>query len=122
MVKAVRGAIQMKENSAQAISSGVVKLLSTLMKENKLEEEQLVSVIFSQTSDLTALNPAGAGRQVGFSSTPLFCTQEPEYPNALPLMVRVLLTFNCEDKNQEIVPVYLDGAEKVRPDLFKKNS
>ena len=112
MVRAVRGAIKVSGNDTFA--DGVNKLISALQQKNGISESDLISIVFSQTKDITA-NPATALRGFGYAETPLFCTQEPEYEGTEPGLLRVLLTF--ETKNPKSVPVYLDGAEKLRKDL-----
>jgi chorismate mutase len=115
-VQAVRGAVQLTEDSSEAMTDAVHRLMSELLASNGLTEETLVSVIFSQTPDLRAENPARALRRFGFASTPLFCTSEPEYPGSLPRVLRVLVTFEA-DRRREVQPVYLDGARSLRPDI-----
>ncbi|MFP4372902.1 MAG: chorismate mutase [Spirochaetaceae bacterium] len=115
-VRAVRGAIQLREDSAEAMRDGVRRLLAQLLERNGIAEERIVSIIFSQTGDLTAENPARALRRAGFAATPLFCTAEPEYPESLPRTLRVLLSFETEAAG-EARPVYLDGAHSLRPDI-----
>jgi len=68
------------------------------------------------TEDLTAANPATGLRRTGFSATPLFCTQEARVDGALPRVIRVLVTYEAPE-GAVPVPVYLDGAEGLRPDL-----
>ena len=117
MVQAVRGAIQVKENASQIIKKSVKRLVSSVMEQNMLEEESLVSIVFSQTKDLTDANPATALREMGFKTVPLFCTQEPEYHGSLERVIRVMVTFNT-DSLKDTVPIYLEGAEALRADLF----
>lgn len=76
----------------------------------------IVSIIFSLTADLTAANPATALRRHGYVETPLFCTQEAQVDGGMPRMLRVLLTFESLE-HRRLVPIYLDGAESLRPDL-----
>ena len=73
--------------------------------------------MFSQTKDVTSENPARALRIDGYDSIALFCTQEPDYEGSLPMTVRALITFNTREK-LSLFPVYLNGAEKLRRDLF----
>ena len=117
MTRAIRGAVQLSANSSAAMTAGVTRLLREVMARNDLEESDLVSVIFSQTEDLDSENPARCARTVGFGEVPLFCTQEPRYPNSLPLVVRVLITAEREEWSGPARAVYLDGAERLRPDL-----
>jgi chorismate mutase len=116
-VKAVRGAIQLEVDTKDTFERAVTQLIHDLLAENGITEDSVISIIFSQTGDLTAENPARALRHSGFSDTPLFCTQEPQYPGSLPRMLRVLLTFET-DADGPVVPVYLGGARALRPDLY----
>jgi len=116
-VKAVRGAIQIKKNNKSFIEKGVVKLVTTIIKNNKLLTENIISIIFSQTTDLNVMNPAAALRTVGFANTPLFCTQEPDVSGSMKRVIRVIIT---AESMVNLVPVYLEGAQNLRPDLGKK--
>ena len=117
MVLAVRGAIGVIQDDAGLIRDGVKRLFQQLVSANGIDEEDIVSILFSQTRDLTEANPASALREVGYAGVPLFCTQEPDYRDAMPRVIRVLITFNALAK-QAVIPVYLDGAEALRSDIF----
>ena len=121
MTRAVRGAIQLPENSVSAIESAGTRLVKEILKENGIAENQIVSIVFSMTEDLTAANPASGLRRTGFASTPLFCTQEARIDGALPRVIRVLVTWDSLER-RITVPVYLDGAEVLRPDLAQGGS
>ena len=54
------------------------------MERNDLAPEQMVSCVFSATTDLNAQFPAVAARDLGLSQVPLLCTQEIDVPGALP--------------------------------------
>jgi chorismate mutase len=116
MTKAVRGAIQVPENSVSSIEQAAAKLVMEILKANGIAENQIVSIMFSLTEDLTAANPAAGLRRTGFASTPLFCAQEARIDGALPRVIRVLVTWDSAER-RAAVPVYLDGAEVLRPDL-----
>jgi chorismate mutase len=125
MVIAVRGAIQVGENSRQSIAGASARLVTEMCERNGLTEKAIVSIVFSVTEDLTAENPAGALRRHGFSKTPLFCVQEAKVEGAMPRVIRVLLTAETAaggergggDSARSTVHVYLDGAGSLRPDL-----
>lgn len=117
MTRAIRGAVQLESNTSEAMEAGVTELLRSLLQENDLGEKDIVSVVFSQTRDLDADNPARCARTEGYSTVPLFCTQEPVYPDSLPRVVRVLVTAERERWSSPAKPVYLGGAEALRPDL-----
>ncbi len=116
-VRAVRGAIRVPENSAAAIRAASVRLTSELLARNSLSPGRIVSLVFSLTRDLTRASPAEAARSLGLSEVPLFCLQEAEVAGSMPRVIRALLTYEAEGGGQP-VPVYLDGAEGLRPDLF----
>ncbi|MFP4066362.1 MAG: chorismate mutase [Spirochaetaceae bacterium] len=116
-VYAVRGAIQLQHDTAAAMEQGVSRLFESLLTANDVHEDRIVSVVFSQTQDLCAENPARALRRTGAAAgTALFCTQEPTYPDSLPRVVRILLTFESP-RGGAVHPVYLEGARRLRPDL-----
>jgi chorismate mutase len=116
MIQAVRGAIQVALNSSSAIEGAGARLVAGILKANAIAEDRIVSIIFSVTEDLTAANPATGLRRTGFSTIPLFCTQEARIDGAPPRIIRVLLTWESTER-RAAVPVYLEGAEGLRPDL-----
>ena len=116
MTKAVRGAIQIAENTSAAIERAGTRLVTEVLLANGIAENHIVSIVFSMTEDLTAANPATGLRRTGFASTPLFCTQEARIDGALPRVIRALVTFESLER-RTAVPIYLDGAEALRPDL-----
>ncbi len=117
MTKAVRGAVSVDRNDNDAMEKAVTQLLSAVVKANNISIDKIISIIFSQTDDLNVANPAAALRVSGiYSSIPLFCTKEPDYEISLPLMLRVLLTFDAES-NSSVTPVYLGQAALLRKDL-----
>jgi chorismate mutase len=119
VTRAVRGAIQVADNSASAIEAAGARLAGEILRLNRISEDHIVSILFSVTEDLTAANPATGLRRAGFTATPLFCTQEARIDGALPRVVRALVTYDSPD-GASPVPVYLDGAEGLRPDLAGK--
>jgi monofunctional chorismate mutase len=116
MVKAVRGAITVRENSAEAIREASRRLLLELLQCNRVVMRRILSLVFSVTRDLTRLNPAGVARELGLTDTPLFCVQEADIEGALPRVIRVLITYSAP-RGRAPVPVYLEGARGLRPDL-----
>lgn len=116
MTVAVRGAIQVSTNDADAIRVAGMRLLRTVVDANGVAREDIVSIIFSLTPDLTRANPATAARAEGFAEVPLFCVQEAVVEGQPDRIIRMLLTFRG-DGDREPVPAYLDGAQVLRPDL-----
>jgi chorismate mutase len=124
MVFALRGAIQVGANTAEEIVRAASRLVREICVKNSLSEDNVVSILFSVTDDLTAANPAAGLRRDGFSLTPLFCVQEARMEGKMPRIIRVLLTAQTEESftrgkasKKKAAHVYLDGAEALRPDL-----
>ncbi|MDR2717237.1 MAG: chorismate mutase [Treponema sp.] len=112
---ALRGATQCI-NTAEDICRQVSLLYDSLLEKNRLAEHDIVSVIFSQTGDLDALNPAAALRQTGRAGElALFAVQEAATADAFPRVIRILI--HCY-LPQDVKPchVYRNGAEVLRPD------
>jgi chorismate mutase len=118
MIKAVRGATGISANKKKIIEESVVQLLNGVVKTNDIDETKIVSIIFSQTHDITAMNPAAALRTDGFAGVPLFCTQEPKVKGSPKKLIRVLVTYETESDDKPI-PVYINGAQALRPDIFE---
>jgi len=118
-IAAVRGAIQVPANRADAIRASTARLLTALVERNRLDPARIVSAIFTATPDLTADFPAHAARILGWTDVPLLGATEIDVPGALPRVVRVLLTVEGAPRGKRLTPVYLDGAEALRPDLAR---
>lgn len=118
MVRGIRGAITVPENSPQSILAGTKELLEAVLARNKISDySTIASIIFSTTPDLNAVFPAAAGRELGLTSVPLICYQEIAVPGALPMCVRILLHVNTTVPQAAIEHVYLRDAVTLRPDL-----
>ncbi|MFM8921411.1 MAG: chorismate mutase [Candidatus Nanopelagicaceae bacterium] len=113
-LRAIRGAIQVEANSAQAIESGVKELLPAILQANSIDRDAVISVIMTCTPDLNAAFPAAFAREIGFGAIPLLCAVEMDVPGALALVIRVLLH---AELTQPANHVYLRGATVLRKDL-----
>jgi len=116
-IAAVRGAVPVRANRSDEILAATARLLTRLLEVNRLEREQIVSAIFTATDDLDADFPAHAARRLGWTDVPLLNAREIPVPGAMPRVVRVLLTVSGLTPGARLVPVYLDEAAALRPDL-----
>jgi chorismate mutase len=91
-------------------------MLEKLIQANGIQPEDIASVFFSTTRDLNAEYPAVAARQIGWTDTALMCMHEMEVPHGLARCVRVMVHWNTTRRADEIVHVYLNGAEALRPE------
>ncbi len=116
-VRAIRGAVQVDADEREAILEGTTELVSEVMTRNDLVPDDVISVIFTVTPDLTTEFPALAARKIGFQDVPLLCATEIPVPGALPRVVRLLAHVDTERSRREIQHVYLRGAAALRLDI-----
>ncbi|HVJ48074.1 chorismate mutase [Desulfitobacterium sp.] len=117
MVRGIRGAITVTENSVDQIQSATKEMLQVIVKENSLSAEDIISAVFTVTPDLNAAFPASSARAFGWQQVPLLCCTEIPVPGALTRCIRVLLHVNTEKSQQEVHHVYLRNAIQLREDL-----
>ncbi len=119
---AVRGAIQVSKDDALTVTEAVDRLFTRLVADNPaLNVDDCVDIMFTVTDDICSINPAFALRKSRpLLVTPLFCMQEPRIQGMGGLMIRVMV-HAMVDQEARMRPVYLDGAEKLRPDLVNRS-
>jgi len=117
---ALRGATGC-QNTTEDIQKRVTELYDALLQRNSLKEDQIVSIQFTITPDLTVLNPASALRRSGKAqNVALFAAAEPVIDGMMPQMIRILI--HCYLPLNHIPQhVYINGAERLRPDWADKN-
>jgi chorismate mutase len=116
-VRAIRGAVQVDANDAAAILEGTSELVTEVMTRNGLAPADVISVVFTATSDLNAEFPALAARKLGFQDVPLLCCTEIDVPGAMPRVVRLLMHVETASPRSAMQHVYLRGAAALRLDI-----
>ena len=116
-VRAIRGAIQVEANDREQVLDGTAELVRELLTRNGLSTDDLISLVFTATPDLTAEFPAYAARQMGMSDVPLLCACEIAVPDAMPRVLRVLAHVETDRPRSAIAHPYLRGAAALRRDL-----
>ncbi len=115
-VRAIRGAITVPRDTPEDIADATRELLRTIAERNELVKEDLVSIIFTMTHDLSSDFPAVAARALGMSDVPLLCTQEIPVPGSLERCIRVMV--HCyAPPERRTRHVYLREARQLRTDL-----
>lgn len=114
--RGVRGAITVTENTPDAILEATRELLYLIIRANKIALDDIASAIFTTTTDLNAIYPALAARQLGWYDAALLCGHEMDVPGSLKKCIRVLIHWNTTRSANEIIHVYLRGAKNLRPD------
>uniref|UniRef100_A0A7C2C2K6 Chorismate mutase AroH n=1 Tax=Thermus islandicus TaxID=540988 RepID=A0A7C2C2K6_9DEIN len=118
MVRGIRGAITVEEDTPEAIHQATRELLLKMLEANGIRShEELAAVIFTVTEDLVSAFPAEAARQIGLHRVPLLSAREVPVPGSLPRVIRVLALWNTDTPQDRVRHVYLREAVRLRPDL-----
>lgn len=120
LVRGIRGAITITEDKANEIIAATQCLLENICSRNKIQIDDIVSVIFTVTPDIKAAFPATAARAMGWVNVPLLCCQEIAVETSLPFCIRVLMHVNTSKLPQQIEHIYLRKAWQLRPDIILK--
>ena len=117
-VRGIRGAITVDADQPDVILNATRELLIAIEKANPdLVVDDIASVWFTLTDDLSSAYPARAARDLGWAQTPLMCAREIPVPGGLPRCIRVLIHWNTNLPQLAIRHVYLGDAIHLRPDL-----
>src|SRR4029077_7291992 len=116
-VRAVRGAVQVDSADREAILEATAELVPEVMSRNDLTTDDVISVLFTSTPDLTAEFPALAARKIGFHEVPLMCAAEIAVPGAMPRVVRLMAHVETDRPRSAIQHVYMRGATALRLDI-----
>ena len=104
-------------NERAAVLEGTTELVTEVMTRNGLVTDDVISVVFTATPDLTAEFPALAARKIGFQDVPLLCASEIDVPGAMPRVVRLLMHIETATPRNALQHVYLRGAAALRLDI-----
>ena len=116
-VRAARGAIVVAADDPESMRTATSKLLDALLARNAIAHDDLISILFTATDDLSSAFPAEAARRMGMGDIPLLCAREIPVVGSMPSVVRILMHFHTELGLREVTHVYLDGAERLRDDI-----
>ena len=122
MVRGIRGATSVTENTREAILEATAELLDAIVEANDIDRAHVASAFFTTTPDLNAEYPAVAARAAGWTDVPLLCGHEMNVPGGLPRCLRLLIHVNTELALSEIQHVYLREAVRLRPDIAARGS
>ncbi len=121
-VRGIRGATVAIEDHGSAILGATRDLLQAILAANPVHPDDIASVFFTVTEDISSTYPALAARELGWQNVPLLCSREIPVPGSLPLCIRVLIHWNTDLPQKAIQHVYLGEAAILRPDLTPDKS
>jgi len=116
-VRAIRGATTVSENTVEAIREAVMELLDELEAHNQINHDEIISAIFTTTSDLDAIFPAAIARQrTHWDHIALLDVQQMHVEGSLQQCIRCLIHINMPVSQVQIYHPYLRKAKNLRPD------
>jgi chorismate mutase len=122
-LQALRGATTCNEDSKAEIDAKTARLVKELFARNDLAPDDVVSIIFTATPDLTAEFPATAARAaLGLDGIALLGAQEQAVAHGTPRCIRVLVHCYTERARDELRHVFLEGAAALRTDLARDDA
>ena len=116
-LRALRGATTVAANTKDEVDAKTQTLVDAMLERNAIAHDDIVSIIFTATDDITAEFPATAARKLGLGDVPLLCARELGIEHGMPLAIRVLMQFYGEQPRGELHHVYLENARSLRDDL-----
>ena len=113
---ALRGATTSKGDTECLIKDAVIELIQELITRNNLIQENIISITFTVTKDLTSCFPASIARKsFNFDKVALLDCQQMFVPNDIKFCIRLLALVYLDCDKQSVHP-YLNDAAKLRPD------
>jgi len=113
---ALRGATTTNGDTEFFIKDAVIELIQELITQNNLIQENIISITFSVTKDLTSCFPASIARKYfNFDKVALLDCQQMFVPNDINFCIRILALVYLESDKESVHP-YLKESAKLRPD------
>ena len=113
---ALRGATTTNGDTEFFIKDAVIELIQELISRNDLNQENIISITFSVTKDLTSCFPASIARKYfNFDEVALLDCQQMFVPNDINFCIRILALVYLESDKESVHP-YLKESAKLRPD------
>ena len=119
---AIRGATSVEQDDPRHIAAATRELLENIVERNWLELDEIVSVWFTVTPDLTSAFPALAAREMGWLDIPLLCASEIPVPDSMPRCLRTLVEVELRAPRKLETHIYLREAVALRPDISARKS
>lgn len=116
-LRALRGATTVDEDTEAQVTGRVQALVEEMVRRNGVDHDDIVSILFTATEDVTSMFPATAARAAGLGDVPLICARELSVRGGTPLCIRVMMHLYTGRSRSELHHVYLEGARSLRDDL-----
>ena len=116
-LRALRGATTVDRDEPEHITERVVALLEEMLERNGVHHDDLISMLFTATSDIHSMYPPAAARTIGLGDVPLIGAMEIDVPTGTKQCIRIMAHLETTKTRAEMRHVYLEGARGLRDDL-----
>lgn len=116
-VRAVRGATTVDVDTREQVIERTKELVREVVTRNAVDPEDLISILFTATDDISSAFPAEAAREAGFTRVPLMCARELDIVDGIERCIRVMVHIHTELGAEDLRHPYLHGARQLRTDL-----
>jgi monofunctional chorismate mutase len=116
----IRGAITIDNDNRDEILDASRELVLKIIDSNKIELQDIISVIITCTQDIKSNYPGEAVRELGLNHAGILCVQEMYVEGSLAKCIRILMLVNGEILQNEVKHIYLRNAAVLRPDIVKE--
>ena len=116
-VRAISGAIQLDVDERGHLLKSTAELVTKILHLNNLNQDQLVSMLFTATADISSEFPSQAVKALGLGDVPTVCFVEMNVVSAIPRIIRVIVNVETDLPRSEIQHVYLRGAEQLSEEV-----
>lgn len=109
-IRTIKGETIVKSNTKEDIWQAARFLVTEMCSKNKIQREDLCSIIFSCTKDLTAARPSEGVANLPFftkNPVPMLDVQEMDFEGGLPMCIKIFLNVNIDKDLKEIIHVNL---------------
>jgi len=116
-VRALRGATTLDRDEREHLLERTQELIHAMLDRNELSEDDLVSIVFTATDDISSAYPAEAARVAGITHVPLLCARELDVEGGIERCIRLLVHAYSQRSVRDLRHPYLHAARQLRTDL-----
>ncbi len=117
VLRAIRGATTLDADTREEVTKKTQELLGEIFTKNDLDQDDIVSILFTTTDDVVSAFPASAARSMGLEDTPLLGASEQKVAGSPKFCIRLLMHCYMSVPKSDVRHVYLHGATVLRPDI-----
>lgn len=118
----IRGATTVEENTSIEIERATLELFEQILNSNNIQLADIISVIFSCTSDVTKEYPGKFLRmKYSLNNIGIMHFNEMQVEESLKLCIRIMIFIDNNNVQYSAKHIYLGNSKKLRKDLINSD-